>query len=69
MALTQSQLSDAICMVPGCAHSHHGDALFFHSQCHPQAPVTACYVKTRGVLVLRCHRCSALVAEVKVAQT
>jgi hypothetical protein len=68
MPLTQSELNKAMCMVPGCDHTGHRDMLFFHGKCHPHAPVTVYYVMPKGMIVIRCHRCNELVAEVKVAE-
>lgn len=68
MPLTQSDLNGAMCMIPGCDHADHGHTLFFHGKCHPYATVSACYVQPQGIIVIRCHRCNELVAELKVAE-
>ena len=66
-ALTQADLKGQGCQVPGCDHSDHYDTLFLHGRCHPHAAVTAAYMKATGIIVIRCHKCDALIAELKIA--
>lgn len=68
MALTQYELNQAQCHL-----SHHDnpcrhDVLYFAAKCHPSSGVTAEYIKSRGVMVVRCRKCLALVCDVAVAQ-
>jgi hypothetical protein len=66
--LTQADMNQRRCAVEGCDHSAHGETLFFHGKCHPHAPVVASYSKATGTITIRCHRCTALIVEVKVAE-
>lgn len=66
MALTQAELIQAQCAVPGCDHGQHNE-YFLHGRCHPHAALSVCYVLSRGVMVVRCDRCAALIAEILVA--
>lgn len=67
MPLSQAQLNTAKCAIPGCKNCQH--EIYFHAQCHPHAPLEANYDKGTGWLVLRCHRCKAMICEVAVAAT
>lgn len=67
-ALTQKDMNRGRCAVEGCDHRDHDQTLFFHGKCHPQAPVAASYSKTTGTITIRCHRCTAFIAEVRVAE-
>jgi hypothetical protein len=53
------------CTVRDC--DHRACELTLKPRCHPAAALDVIYAKARGVLVVRCERCTKLVAEVLVA--
>jgi hypothetical protein len=42
--------------------------MHIHAQCHPHAPLDAHYDRELGWLVIRCHKCKALVVEIVVGE-
>jgi hypothetical protein len=66
-ALTQKQLDNAQCEVPGCDHRDHLE-IFLNQRCHPRAGVSAKYLRNTGTLIIECKQCNAFVANIAVAR-
>lgn len=66
LPLTQHELDDLCCNKPGCSHENDNE-VWLTSHCHP-GPIEVSYVKSRGVLVIRCKKCQSQLIEIEVAQ-
>ena len=58
---SRSDLANAGCGMPNCTHDH--SVLHLHPRCHMGKGLDVSYEKARGVLVVRCHKCTQLVGE------
>lgn len=66
MALTTTELDRASCSTPGCTATH--EDLYFHAKCHPKKGTSVRYLHGKGVVVITCKQCGALIVEVAVAK-
>lgn len=66
--MTQADLDGVSCQAPGCTHESHGDEIIYlRAQCHA-AGMHVGYESRRGVLILTCMVCDALVSEIAVRE-
>jgi hypothetical protein len=62
MSIGRQTLSEMRCSTPGCTEDH--GPLWFHSHCHPEAPLTAFY--ENGEIEFRCAACEKFIVRVRV---
>ena len=65
-ALTQEDLNQFQCTVPGCEHGADDGPVYFYGRCHPGAAVMVSY--DAGVLILECCECTTVVSRIEVAK-
>lgn len=64
--LTTAELERTVC---SCGEEQcDNSTIFFHGRCHPEAPAEVSYTKGSGKIVIACHTCKKLIAEVAVAK-
>jgi hypothetical protein len=64
--LTMNELERSVC---ACGKEDCDNrVIFFHGRCHPSAPAEVSYTKGSGKIVIACHECKTLIAEVAVAK-
>jgi hypothetical protein len=62
----RENLDFARCGNPECKEEHPAE-LFMHSQCHPEAPVTASYNNEDSTINIFCAECSSPIVKIKAA--
>lgn len=63
--LTQEQLDNMQCAIPGCSKDH--GPLYLHGRCHIEAPTEVVYFN--GELMIACAECQSPIARIAVAES
>lgn len=64
--LTTAELERSVCACG--AEDCDNSTIFLHGKCHPEAAAEVSYTKGSGKIVINCHKCKKLVAEIAVAK-
>lgn len=64
--LTQRDLDNAACGMPGCTHEDHSE-VWLHGRCHMSAGTCVMYRRGTGVIVISCRQCGAFINAIEVA--
>lgn len=64
--LTTAELERSVCACG--AEDCDNSTIFFHGKCHPESPAEVSYTKGSDKIVIACHKCKMLIAEIAVAK-